>query len=126
MNTVIFTSNPDTLCDSDTMLVEVPSGITTKSELLDWFGRILMFPNYYGANWDAFDECLRDLSWVKQKKIVLFHHAIPLDGNTAEQKTYLELLACVVRDWESDPLHELLISFDPACEPKLKGINAGV
>jgi hypothetical protein len=36
-------------------------GARDKEELLVRMGRALGFPDYYGANWDAFDECLRDL-----------------------------------------------------------------
>jgi RNAse (barnase) inhibitor barstar len=36
------------------------SGISTKEELHDILFRQLSFPDYYGCNWDAFDECIRD------------------------------------------------------------------
>lgn len=33
----------------------------TSPRFLDAIGRALAFPPYYGHNWDAFDECFRDL-----------------------------------------------------------------
>lgn len=37
-------------------------GVRDRQDLLATLGTILRFPDYYGANWDAFDECLRDVS----------------------------------------------------------------
>jgi len=34
--------------------------IEDRGQLLDALGRTLDFPHYYGANWDAFEECLYD------------------------------------------------------------------
>lgn len=36
---------------------------TTKAAVLAEFARRLGFPAYFGHNWDAFDECFRDLAW---------------------------------------------------------------
>lgn len=34
----------------------------------------MQFPEYFGNNWDALDECLRDLSWVPASGYVLVVH----------------------------------------------------
>ena len=39
------------------------SRVTGKSELLDRFAAALAFPEWFGANWDALQDCLSDLSW---------------------------------------------------------------
>jgi hypothetical protein len=34
----------------------------TRTAMFDEVSAVLQFPGYFGHNWDAFDECLRDLS----------------------------------------------------------------
>ncbi|MGQ9903964.1 MAG: barstar family protein [Anaerolineae bacterium] len=38
-------------------------GVASKPAFLDVFASALRFPDYFGRNWDAFEECLADLSW---------------------------------------------------------------
>lgn len=50
-----------------------------KDSLLEAIGHALHFPDYYGMNWDALEECLFDLSWWTGPVIVLIEHADTLD-----------------------------------------------
>jgi hypothetical protein len=36
------------------------------------FAAAMQFPWYYGENWPAFDECLKDLSWMSAQVYSLF------------------------------------------------------
>ena len=40
---------------------------TTREEIHDRIARALNFPDYYGKNWDAFDECIADLGNTPRK-----------------------------------------------------------
>lgn len=40
-------------------------GIRSERQLFSYFAAELAFPDYFGHNWDALDECMRDLSWVR-------------------------------------------------------------
>jgi RNAse (barnase) inhibitor barstar len=37
--------------------------LNSKESLLVAIGRALDFPDYFGVNWDALEECLTDMSW---------------------------------------------------------------
>ena len=47
------------------------AGVRDKSELLARVSRALRFPDWFGANWDALEDCLTDLSWLKADGHVL-------------------------------------------------------
>ena len=50
--------------------------IRTKADLMAAIAEAMNFPEYFGKNWDALDECLRDLNWISAKGYVLIiHHA---------------------------------------------------
>lgn len=42
-----------------------------KASFMDTIAEALNFPDYFGANWDAFAECLNDLSWCKRAVILV-------------------------------------------------------
>ncbi|MBX2985426.1 MAG: barstar family protein [Bacteroidia bacterium] len=51
----------------------------------------LMFPDYYGENWDALNDCLSDLEITKAGQIVVFRHLDNLD--TKSVHTLLDIFA---------------------------------
>jgi RNAse (barnase) inhibitor barstar len=53
-----------------------------KDGLLAAIGEALHFPDYYGVNWDALEECLFDLSWWAGPVILLIEHSDALEGET--------------------------------------------
>lgn len=58
-------------------LVPILDGRTlgAKHSLLAALGRALDFPDYFGENWDALEECLGDLSWRSGPVWLVIHHA---------------------------------------------------
>jgi RNAse (barnase) inhibitor barstar len=60
--------------------------------LLERFSQELHFPDYFGGNWNAFFDCLCDLSWLIQSEIVIVHLSLPKLASD-DMKLYLECLA---------------------------------
>lgn len=50
-------------------------GLDGKAGLLSALGWALEFPDYYGANWDALEECLNDMSWREGAIALRIEHA---------------------------------------------------
>lgn len=46
-------------------------GVTSKSELLTAIAEAMDFPDYFGMNWDALDECLAELVEAESSGVVL-------------------------------------------------------
>jgi len=53
--------------------------LADKEALLAALGWALEFPAYYGANWDALEECLMDMSWRPGPIALHLEHADALD-----------------------------------------------
>ena len=73
----------------------------TPAKLFAEFAQALEFPNYFGHNWDALEECLADLEWLPAKGyIVLITDAeCVLPGNDEEYETFLEILRDAGEAW---------------------------
>lgn len=73
----------------------------TPSGLFDEFARALAFPDYFGHNWDALEECLADLEWLPAKGYILLivdaHAVLPEDEE--EYETLLEVLDDAGEAW---------------------------
>jgi len=103
----IFTDSPD----RTGLIVNIPNGIRSKTILLETMGTGLRFPDYYGVNWDAFEECIRDLSWLPEHDVSIRHVDIPLASETSSAKTYLAILMDAVRKWQHESSHRLMVIF---------------
>nr|DAJ86493.1 MAG TPA: barstar [Caudoviricetes sp.] len=66
--------------------------IHTTNKLFETFSNILEFPAYFGQNWDAFNECLWDMEWIKDKykvskiEIYIFNIQHLLDKENEQEK----------------------------------------
>lgn len=95
---------------SESYVAHVPSRLTSRAMLFDALRKNLRLPDYFGGNWDALSDCLRDLSWIEQRRVVIVHDDVPaLDAKSLA--TYVDVLGECVADWKSNDMHELFVVF---------------
>ena len=88
-----FADNLDHIAKETLGVIEVPAGITSKPQLMRELVRLLPLPDYFGGNWDALDECFRDLLLDDGRKpLCLLHRDLPLDQDLQDCRDYLTLL----------------------------------
>ena len=73
----------------------------TPANLFAEFARALEFPDYFGHNWDALEECLADLEWLPAKGYILLITDAEgvLPDNEEEYETLLEILRDAGEAW---------------------------
>ena len=96
--------------EEDFLFVFVKDEIYGKKNLLEFFRGVLNMPGYFGDNWDAFEECMFDLSWIKQKFIFIIHLKFP-DIKDNEIKIYQDILASASNYHAKNNEHELLVIY---------------
>jgi len=81
-------------------------------DLFNEFAIKLKFPDYFGANWDAFDECLNDLNWLASEKYILFIKDFDyiLVDQIDEFDTFIDILKLTVDEWVSGRIGTLSTS----------------
>lgn len=68
------------------------------------------FPSYFGDNWSAMDDCMRDLSWFSEEKIeICFTNAQTLEENTKLQREIQEILSFYQGFWENNDQKQVKI-----------------
>lgn len=111
MSVFLFTDDPAALADGKTLLLTVPAGLVDKRAVLAWYAEALRFPSYFGQNWDAFSDCLTDLSWIVEKGVLMAHRDMPLAAEPADRSIYVAILANAVHRWKDDEGHNFTVSF---------------
>ena len=120
-----FTSSKERF-DPDALIASVPANAANKEELLNALAHELRFPDYFGHNWDALDECLRDFSWLEERRIVLLHEVLPSRLIENDLRKYIEILARCARDWKLTEEHELVVVFPDEARESIEKILKAV
>ena len=100
--------------------------IERKEQLLNAFSTALRFPEHFGHNWDALEECLSESDWGEGDGCVVYYEHV--DGLLAAHPDQFETLVEICRDavasWKDDDT-ALVFLFSgakaPKGVPKLKG-----
>ena len=91
------------------------AGVERKEALLERLAAALAFPDWFGANWDALEDCLGDLSWRAGDGWLLL-----IEGFEALQSAagddfgvLLDLLGDVADDWKQRGRPFIAVFVDP-------------
>lgn len=91
-----------------------------KRQLLRQLNDKLLFP-YFGFNWDALYDCLRDFNWVRQRKIIIIHDDLPkIERHSL--KIYINILIDAMNDWKEGEEHSLDIIFPKQYEQEIASL----
>lgn len=110
--------------EADSLVAVVPRGIADANQLLEVLYQRLNLPGYFGFNWDALSDCLRDFHWVKQRNIVLIHEDLPTLTST-DLVNYVEVLDESVRSWKPNENHRLVVVFPESCRERIERMADG-
>lgn len=81
--------------------------MSSQVELFQEFKVKLQFPEYFGANWNALDECLADLDWLDRAGYLLVIESgdsVLCDEGADIREMFDRLLGDISEEWaNSDP-----------------------
>jgi RNAse (barnase) inhibitor barstar len=107
----------DALHGSDFDLVRIDlAGITDKPALLARLAETLEFPEWFGGNWDALEDCLTDLSWrpgVRHVLLVERFEALRA-ARSDDFGTLLDILEASAAYWSERGRPFFAVLIDPA------------
>ncbi|MBW4470165.1 MAG: barstar family protein [Stenomitos rutilans HA7619-LM2] len=77
------------------------AGISNKAEFLHAIATALSFPDYFGQNWDALEDCLTDLDWLEGDRLVLLYDQPDrfAQADSSEWLVALDILRSTVDYW---------------------------
>lgn len=80
------------------------TGVYDKEGFLSAFARALRFPAWFGGNWDAFHDCLTDLSWFDSEGFLIsIENARQFFAASGEDfRVALEIFRSAVEEWREE------------------------
>lgn len=106
--------------DPKALVVRVPTGIRSKEKLLAVLADRLRFPGYFGWNWDALEECLRDLSWLPDGKVVaIVHEDLPFGAGGENRQAYLNVLQSALAHWNDQGSRRMRVIWPAALQSQI-------
>lgn len=109
-----FSDSPE--LSEDDYVANIPAGIASTELLFEALYQGLELPGYFGFNWNALSDCLRDFHWLKQRRVILRHADLPRIPGT-DLRIYLDVLEEAVTSWKAGEEHLFKVVFPAALEP---------
>src|SRR5262249_35664927 len=69
--------------------------------LMNEVAAVFQFPSYFGLNWDALDECIQDLWWMKARAYLVIVSDLDkfLQNEESELGTFLSVIKSSAETW---------------------------
>lgn len=116
-------TDQDVIAAKDTYVARLPANLANREELLQALYEQLKLPGYFGFNWDALSDCLRDFHWLESRTVVLVHTALPRLP-PEECRTYLAVLAEAVDSWQPEEGHDFRVVFPTTAQAEVTAASA--
>lgn len=85
------------------LTVRIPAGINSRKHLFRLLREQLNFPDYFGENWDALQDCLTDFHWLTGvNSIRIVHEGLPFYPGWKKRRIYLDILKTVLLSWRGE------------------------
>lgn len=97
--------------------------------LFDEVSSAFQFPYYFGENWAALDECIRDLSWISSKRflLVIGKFESVLNQDVPARKVFGSVLRAAIVEMEKEGRSLQIVvqcsSIDSLCTNNIFGAN---
>ena len=86
------------------------AGANTKDLMLERIAKALAFPDWFGGNWDALEDCLIDLSWCEAEgHVLIFSGPRPSD----DLGVLIDVLASSAEYWAARGRPFFAVLVDP-------------
>jgi len=92
-----FTTEPE--AGPEVFQAVIREGIAGPEALFEEYDRHFNFP-YFGFNWHALDECLKDLQWISQPQVIITHRRLP-ELSENDLRRYLDALCAAIEAWRN-------------------------
>jgi RNAse (barnase) inhibitor barstar len=109
---------------ANTFVAYIPASVRSKQKLLRILADQLQFPAYFGNNWDALEECLRDLSWLPAGNVEIHHRDIPFPPGSQDRRIYLQILEAASAFWANSNIRRLERVFPADCQAEVLAASA--
>jgi RNAse (barnase) inhibitor barstar len=98
-----FVESPRDFRDESALVVRVPRGVRSKEKLLMILADKLRLPGYFGGNWDALEDALRDLTWLPAGRgVSIVHEDLPFGAGGENRGHYLGILQSAAEHWATN------------------------
>lgn len=77
----------------------------TKEQLMTTMKGALSLPDYFGMNWDAFDEAIKDLSWLDDVNAInitiMNSNQVLADATEKDSNIFNQILGSAIAYWKT-------------------------